>query len=91
MKSKVLGHAQPIQFNPVMSADTVRQHDEELKLRISVGAYYKAKSRGFMPGHELDDWLMAEAEVLSKQRQPIHLGLKATLVPSVQVDLDITK
>lgn len=91
MKSKVLGHAQSGQFSPVISADTARQHDEELKTRISVGAYYKAKARGFMPGHELDDWLMAEAELLSKQRQPIRLGLKATLVPSVQVDLEITK
>ena len=25
-------------------------------------AYYKAESRGFELGHELDDWLAAEAE-----------------------------
>jgi hypothetical protein len=27
-------------------------------------AYYKAESRGFEPGHELDDWLEAERELL---------------------------
>ena len=27
-------------------------------------AYYKAENRGFVPGHELDDWLEAESEIL---------------------------
>ncbi|SET02038.1 Protein of unknown function [Nitrosomonas marina] len=30
--------------------------------RIAVSAYYKAQARGFEPGHELEDWLSAEAE-----------------------------
>lgn len=30
---------------------------------IATSAYYKAEQRGFMPGHELDDWLTAETEV----------------------------
>lgn len=29
---------------------------------IATSAYYKAEERGFMPGHELDDWLTAETE-----------------------------
>ncbi len=28
-------------------------------------AYYMAQQRGFAPGHELEDWLAAEEEVLS--------------------------
>ena len=28
--------------------------------RIQVAAYYLAERRGFVPGHELDDWLAAE-------------------------------
>lgn len=35
---------------------------EELCTRIALSAYYKAEARGFMPGHELEDWLTAEAE-----------------------------
>jgi hypothetical protein len=31
--------------------------------RITLLAYLKAESRGFAPGHELDDWLEAEQEV----------------------------
>ena len=34
-----------------------RQH------RVEVAAYFIAEHRGFAPGHELDDWLAAEAEI----------------------------
>ena len=30
---------------------------------IAILAYYKAQARGSEPGHELEDWLLAEAEV----------------------------
>jgi len=30
---------------------------------IAIAAYYKAESRGFAPGHEIEDWLEAEAEL----------------------------
>ena len=30
---------------------------------IAEAAYYRAERRGFEPGHELEDWLEAEAEV----------------------------
>jgi hypothetical protein len=34
-------------------------HDD--KERIRVAAYYLAERRGFVSGHELEDWLAAEA------------------------------
>lgn len=30
---------------------------------IAEAAYYRAERRGFAPGHELEDWLQAEAEL----------------------------
>ena len=36
---------------------------QEMRRRIEIEAYYKAEARGFAPGHELDDWIAAEAEV----------------------------
>jgi hypothetical protein len=39
---------------------------EELRKLISEAAYYRAKRRGFEPGHELEDWVQAEAEVMSR-------------------------
>ncbi|SER15158.1 Protein of unknown function [Nitrosomonas sp. Nm51] len=36
--------------------------DTDRYAHIAVSAYYKAQARGFEPGHELADWLAAEAE-----------------------------
>jgi hypothetical protein len=30
---------------------------------IAENAYYRAERRGFLPGHEMEDWLAAEREV----------------------------
>lgn len=32
-------------------------------VRISQAAYYKAQQRGFVPGHDWEDWFAAEREV----------------------------
>jgi len=37
--------------------------DEERHQLISDAAYYRAEQRSFEPGHELEDWLTAEAEI----------------------------
>jgi hypothetical protein len=33
---------------------------------IAEAAYFRAEKRGFLPGHDVEDWLAAEAEVDSK-------------------------
>lgn len=30
---------------------------------IAESAYFRAQNRGFEPGHEVEDWLAAEAEI----------------------------
>ncbi|MEO8467122.1 MAG: DUF2934 domain-containing protein [Gammaproteobacteria bacterium] len=46
---------------------------------VAERAYFRALHRGFMPGHELDDWLIAEREVAAtlaparaRRVQPAH-------------------
>jgi hypothetical protein len=39
---------------------------EEIRKLIAEAAYYKAKERGFQPGHELEDWVQAESEVMRR-------------------------
>ena len=39
------------------SSNTIYLPDRDAEI-----AYYKAESRGFEPGYELDDWLEAERE-----------------------------
>jgi hypothetical protein len=46
------------------SASIIYLPDHDAK--IAELAYYKAESRGFQPGYELDDWLEAEREALLK-------------------------
>ena len=40
-----------------------RLSPEEVYRLIQESAYFKAKARGFAPGHEAQDWIEAEAEV----------------------------
>ena len=43
---------------------TERSVDPEVKrLMIAEAAYYCAEQRGFEPGHDLEDWLDAEARI----------------------------
>lgn len=39
--------------------------NEDMSGYIAAAAYLKAESRGFEPGHELEDWLEAEIELMS--------------------------
>ena len=39
---------------------------EDVRKLISDAAYFRAKQRGFQPGHELEDWIQAEAEILHR-------------------------
>jgi predicted metal-binding protein len=54
----ILAHAPaptkvPANFDPSSSREAL----------IATAAYYRAQRRGFLPGHELEDWLAAEREV----------------------------
>ena len=33
------------------------------QIKVAMAAYFIAERRGFEPGHELEDWVMAEAEI----------------------------
>jgi hypothetical protein len=35
---------------------------------IATAAYFRAQSRGFEPGHELEDWFEAETEITHAQQ-----------------------
>lgn len=41
---------------------------EKINLMVRERAYLKAEKRGFLPGHELDDWLEAENEIENQCR-----------------------
>ena len=53
-------------------ATTVKQVKDDINpeiagfgdTKIAELAYYKAESRGFEPGHEMEDWFAAEQEFI---------------------------
>jgi len=51
------GHARYSRMAQAMLERDVRHQ------MISDAAYFRAQRRGFEPGHELEDWLAAEAEI----------------------------
>lgn len=40
--------------------------DEEIRRLIAEAAYYRALRRGFVPGYAVEDWIEAEAEVMTR-------------------------
>jgi hypothetical protein len=59
--------ARPSAFTAGARADL---SPDELRKLISEAAYYRAKQRGFTPGHEFEDWIQAEAEVIRRLNGP---------------------
>jgi hypothetical protein len=54
-----------IQATPV--PDTrVETSSEDTRRRIAEAAYFRAKERNFEPGHELEDWVDAESQVMGR-------------------------
>jgi hypothetical protein len=63
----------PLRFSlPPDPSGGERHTAEERQSMIAKAAYLRAERRNFAPGHELEDWLAAEAEVdrqLGKHRR----------------------
>ncbi len=58
-KSKTPATPQQARNAPAPAAAGPKDRDH----RIAEAAYFHAEHRGFVPGHELQDWLAAEAEL----------------------------
>ena len=49
---------------PVIGIESKHElNDGDRLSSIAISAYYKAEARGYEPGHEVQDWLEAEAEM----------------------------
>ena len=60
--------AREMPASPAQRRDTPAEQPapEDIRRRIEMAAYLRAKQRGFTPGYELEDWLKAEAEVKNR-------------------------
>ena len=48
------------------STPDMEEKERQVHPLIQEAAYYIAEERGFSPGHELEDWLKAKAQILEK-------------------------
>jgi len=55
----------PTQATPAPDTRT-ETSSEETRRRIAEAAYFRAKERNFEPGHEIEDWVEAESEVMGR-------------------------
>jgi hypothetical protein len=65
-KAKAVSNVVKTEAASKASASTNLRGPEELHQAIAAVAYHRAESRNFEPGHEVEDWLYAEAEVLAE-------------------------
>ncbi len=65
MASKSKKPAKTKSVKPTAKVTSLEQpnNEEERQLMISEVAYYRAKYRGFKPGHEIEDWLEDEKQI----------------------------
>jgi hypothetical protein len=64
VQTKPSFYFRPPAFNPLRFSLPVKQVSAEERLSmIAQAAYFRAERRSFAPGHELGDWIAAEAEV----------------------------
>jgi hypothetical protein len=50
-------------FDPLRFARRAANDPETRERMIAEAAYYRSERRGFVPGHEVADWIEAEREV----------------------------
>lgn len=83
-KIRVMSKKSPSDKNGIHSdARAAGHHDTSVlhatrEQQIARLAYEKAEARGFLPGHEMDDWLEAESEIDGNHAPHLHVARPAT-------------
>ena len=57
---------EPARARAASPRDLAALERDRIRSMICDRAYFLAERRGFEPGHDVDDWLQAEAEVLDE-------------------------
>jgi hypothetical protein len=56
---------------PTQRAAAAEAVTADHQVKVALAAYFIAERRGFEPGHELDDWLAAEAEMAAAEQPSV--------------------
>ena len=53
------------------------------QVQVALAAYFIAERRGFDPGHELDDWLAAEAQIAAAEQPRVTKPIRSVKAESI--------
>jgi hypothetical protein len=53
------------------------------QVQVALAAYFIAEKRGFEPGHELDDWLAAEAQIAAAEQPSVTRAIQPAKAESI--------
>ena len=53
------------------------------QVQVALAAYFIAEKRGFDPGHELDDWLAAEAQLTAAEQPSVTKPIQPVKAESI--------
>ena len=62
--------------NKTSKAKKVVNSEEVNTSAVAEAAYYMAEQRGFVPGYEVEDWLVAEQVIKNKSTSAQHFTTK---------------
>jgi hypothetical protein len=56
-------------------AEAIARSHHHLRQAIAEAAYYRAQQRGFIPGHEVEDWLAAQHQIIgASSSDPVEIA-----------------
>jgi hypothetical protein len=73
--------ADPDMAQMAVAEVTARMADHQVK--VALAAYFIAERRGFEPGHELDDWLAAEAQIAAAGQPSVSKPIQVAKAESI--------
>ncbi len=83
MSTRVRKPAQPVRRRPGEILAEVGARVADRQVKVALAAYFIAQQRGFEPGHELDDWLAAEAQIAVAERPSLAKPIQAAELESI--------
>jgi hypothetical protein len=66
VKADELNQPSSEQRAPLLESTMPQLSSEDIRSQVAEAAYYRALQRGFTPEKELEDWLDAEAQIMTR-------------------------
>ncbi|HKQ12696.1 MAG TPA: DUF2934 domain-containing protein [Steroidobacteraceae bacterium] len=66
-----------------LAAAEVEARIADHEVRVALAAYFIAEKRGFEPGHELEDWFAAEAQIAAAEQPSLTKPVQMSKAGSI--------